>query len=135
MSYQFMSSNPRPSDMNELNDCAVRATSIATELDYKAVHSVFAKHGRKPRKGTYIATMMAVAKELNKDSTFISYLGTRSCASYAPTLSKFIKDNPTGHWVICRRNHAFAVKDGVVYDAHKSQAGSRCRVLYAIKVK
>lgn len=130
MPLEFMKSNPRPDSMNENNDCAVRATTIASELPYEQVHQLYSQAGRKPRKGTFVATIRSVINKLNDKHTFISYTGYK-----CPTLSRFIKDNPKGKWVICRRGHAFAVKDGVVYDAHKSQAGARCRVLFAIKVK
>jgi hypothetical protein len=103
---------------------------LASDLDYKLVHEQFTKWGRKPRKGTLIATMLKVAKELNKDSRYVSFSGMKK-----PTLKQFLIENPQGHWVICRSNHAFAVKNGIVYDAHESQAGARCRVIYAIKIK
>lgn len=131
MRYQFMKSNPRPESFNESNDCAVRATALASDLPYEQVHQLYTEHGRKPRKGTLVATMRAVINKLASDNTFISYSAYR----VKPTLKQFMEENPKGSWVICRRAHAFALKDGVVYDAHESQAGSRCRVIFAIKIK
>lgn len=125
---EFIKTNPRPSDANESNDCAVRATVIATGKSYYEVHRAYFEKGRQHRKGVMLATIKAVLHDIVEGDIKIFQ------AAKKPTLFRFLKDNPKGNWVICRRGHAFAVKDGVVYDAHEKQAGSRCRVICAIKV-
>ncbi len=50
--------------LGETNDCAVKAVAIVTNTPYKVVHKMMAKRGRKPRKGTYIHTTLAVLKDL-----------------------------------------------------------------------
>lgn len=128
MKYQFIESNPRPRELNESNDCTVRATAIALDKDYKEVHSYYASKGRKPRRGCVIATVKAVCSELAENFSPMQYI-------HEPTVSQFIRENPTGHWVVIKRGHAFAIKNGVVYDMHKSCAGAKSRVKFAFKVK
>lgn len=125
---RFIQANPRPIEANELNDCAVRATTIATGKSYFEVHRAYFEKGRQHRKGVMLATVKAVLHEIVEGDIKI-YQSTKR-----PTLLRFIKDNPTGNWVIIRRGHAFAVKDGIVYDANERQAGARCRVICAIKI-
>ena len=132
MPINFISANPRPSDLEESNDCAVRATAIASGLPYDKVRDLYAKYGRKPKHGVVVATIRCVLRDICKDATYISYANYKT--RYRPTLNQFIKDRPNGNWIICRLGHAFAVKDGVVYDAHSSQAGARCKVLFAFKL-
>lgn len=127
---QFISKNPRPSDLYESNDCTVRATSIAMKKPYKSIHKVFAKHGRKDRQGVTLATLIAVLIEVTKNNMQI----VASHAIRRETLASFIKTHPKGRYVVIKRGHAFAVIDGVAHDAHSSCCGSRSIVKYAYKV-
>jgi hypothetical protein len=130
-------SNPRSKDadtdfnfMNESNDCSVRATSIALGKPYKTVHEVFKKHGRKWGKGVTIITLLAVLKDVTKDN--IKTVASDVIRKH--TLATFIRENPKGKYVIVKSRHAFAVIDGVAYDAHPSCCTSRSIVKFAFKL-
>lgn len=126
---KFIKSNPRSID-TESNDCSVRATSLALNKPYNEVHKTFSKHGRRVGKGVTMITLLAVLKELTNDNVKIasSYIVRRE------SVARFIKTNPKGRYVICKRGHAFAVIDGVAHDAHESGCGSRSIVKFAYKV-
>jgi len=126
---QFIKANPRSID-TETNDCSVRATSLALNKPYNEVHKAFSKHGRRVGKGVTMITLLAVLKELTNDNVKIasSYIVRRE------SVARFIKTNPKGRYVICKRGHAFAVIDGVAHDAHESGCGSRSIVKFAYKV-
>jgi hypothetical protein len=94
------------------------------------VHKAFSKHGRRAGKGVTIITLLAVLKELTKDTVKI----VSSDLIRRESVARFIKTNPKGRYVICKRNHAFAVIDGVAHDAHESGCGSRSIVKFAYKV-
>ncbi len=127
---QFISANPRPSDLYESNDCTVRATSLAVNLPYNVAHKIFKLHGRKDRQGVTLATLIAVLIDVTKNNMQI----VASHAIRRETLASFIKTHPKGRYVVIKRGHAFAVIDGVAHDAHSSCCGSRSIVKYAYKV-
>jgi len=110
--FQYICNNPRNID-GELNDCVVRALSLAFNVQYDEVHKLCAKAGRKPRKGMYRAQTDKVIKQLtgNKDAALDKLpKGKRQ------TLTTFAKQNPTGKWVVIKSGHAVALIDGVYND-------------------
>lgn len=134
---KFIMENPRAKNAeidwqytSESNDCSVRATSIALGKPYKTVHEVFKKHGRKWGKGVTIITLLAVLKDVTKDN--IKTVASDVIRKH--TLSTFIRENPKGKYVIVKSRHAFAVIDGVAYDAHPSCCTSRSIVKFAFKL-
>lgn len=129
---QFINSDPRPKDLFESNDCTVRATSLALNKPYKAIHEVFSKHGRKPRKGVTVLTLQAVLMDLVGDN--LKIVASDIARPERNSLAKFLKTHPKGRFVIVRRGHAFAVIDGVAHDAHESGCSPRCIVKFAYKV-
>lgn len=126
---QFIKANPRSIE-TESNDCSVRATSLALNKPYNEVHKAFAKHGRMAGKGVTIIMLLAVLKELTKDTVKI----VSSELIRRESVARFIKANPKGRYVICKRGHAFAIIDGVAHDAHENGCGSRSIVKFAYKV-
>lgn len=52
------------STMKESNDCAVRAVSVVTGLDYEVVHAAFEKRGRKNGHGAMTFIVLSVLKDL-----------------------------------------------------------------------
>ena len=128
---EFICENPRSID-TEINDCTVRATTLASGLDYLKVHDSFKKAGRVARRGCTLRTIEGAFKELKftyEENKYYTNSTTKGC----PTLARFCKEEGSkGNWVVIRRGHAFAVKDGVVYDGHKQ--GSRVRIITAFKL-
>lgn len=134
---KFIMENPRAKDSltdweycSESNDCSVRATSIALSKPYKTIHKAFLKHGRRWGKGVTIITLLAVLKDVTKDK----YKTVASDVVRKQTLSTFIKENPKGRYVVIKSRHAFAVIDGVAYDAHPSCCTPRSLVKFAFKL-
>lgn len=126
---RFICENPRPSDVRESNDCTVRATVLATGLPYDVVHKGYAKAGRKPMRGVTYHIMVGALDILKIKHTKQVY----KVGSKEPTLAQFLKgDGKEGHWIVIRRGHAFAVKDGIVYDGHEQ--GMRCRIWAVFKI-
>jgi|688.fasta_scaffold586144_3 hypothetical protein len=120
----FIKANPR--DRVETNDCSVRAVSVASGLPYYKVHAAFAEAGRKAGNGVSVRIMIAALEKLGIMKQQETLVFNR------PTLSYWLSNNPTGNWVIVKRDHAFAILDGVVHDS--SPVGARSRVLFAFKV-
>lgn len=120
----FIKANPR--DRVESNDCSVRAVSVASGLPYYKVHTAFTEAGRKAGKGVSVRMVIAALEKLGIMKQQESLVFQR------PTLSYWLSNNPTGNWVIIKRDHAFAILDGVVHDS--SPVGARSRVLFAFKV-
>ena len=87
---------------HEKLDCAVRAYAIAKQIPYSEAHQLFEKAGRKPRHTT--------------DWNVYEKLGVIFQHSYT-TIKQFLKDHPKGSFYVCKRGHAFAIRDGIVYDS------------------
>jgi hypothetical protein len=96
-------------DMPEHNDCAVRAFAIASCLDYKTAHALFAKHGRKPRRGTFLYVTANVVREQFPYSIFARL-------DSPPMLKDFVHSHPQGHYMVWVSGHFLAVCDGVILD-------------------
>lgn len=132
---KFIESNPRTSEefsfINESNDCSVRATSIALSKPYRSIHETFKKHGRRWGKGVTVITLLATLKDLTNDNLKT----VASSVVRKQTLSTFVRENPKGRYVIVKSGHAFAVIDGVAYDAHPSACTSRSIVKFAFKLE
>ena len=131
MTKNFICKNPRlvSKHHNESNDCTVRATSIAMQMDYDEVHSIYAKHGRRPYRGVTVRKMGEVLKSItNKPQEMIRTLDE-------PTFSRFAKEHPKGRFIVVKRGHAVALIDGMWYDAHVSCVGGRSKVKFYYEVK
>lgn len=98
-------------------DCAVRAYAIAVEIPYHTAHELFKKAGRKDRHTTGWDVYQNLGIKFN-----FSHM----------TLKQFISSYPRGSFYVCMRGHAFAVKDGVVFD--KSEIGNRCIIKKWVRV-
>ena len=124
MTIKFKQVNPRDI-IGESRDCVVRASTIATGLPYQEMHSRYKAAGRRDKKGTAIFMIDQVLPHKRAITAGYRHL--------AWTLSKFISIHSTGKWVLCNRNHAWAVIDGVVHD--NAPVGARTRVLWAWRVE
>ena len=109
----------------EANDCVVRAMTVALERSYEEMHDVCSAAGRQPRRGMPIYEIeQALTKILSLD-TKMQFIPR----SQRMTFAQFVKQNPTGRYVVIRRGHAVALIDGVWHDAHESGCGARARVM------
>lgn len=113
---------------NEYNDCAVRAVAIACELPYADAHKKLKAHGRKDGKTTY-GFVAFVDKKIKTEKK----LKPAKKKASLGTLATFIKTNPKGTFIACKRGHAFAVIDGIVHDSFKVKPGSHVKMAWKIK--
>jgi hypothetical protein len=113
---------------HEHNDCAVRAVAIACEIPYKEAHAKLKAHGRKDR-GTTYNFVGFVAKKIKTQKKLKPTKGKASLG----TLATFLKNNPKGTYIACKRGHAFAVVDGVVNDSWKVKMGSHIKFAWKVK--
>ncbi len=105
---------------HETNDCVVRAWAIAAQIPYAEAHAAFKAAGRRDRRGTKLHVSEAVMGDLRCYPR-----GSRV------TVAKWLRANPSGHFVVFVRGHAFAVIDGVCHDYYyRAAMRPRCIVLY-----
>lgn len=125
----------------ETNDCFVRAVAAATGSSYDQAHKYVTEvFKRKPKQGT-----MNVPRTLKQQTEVLGKkiveLG-EPCKTFptAPnrlitrynnrgviverqmTLQTFVKQNPTGSYILLVARHAFALKDGKVIGGNVSDA-------------
>lgn len=96
----------------ENNDCAVRAYAISHEIPYYEAHERFKEAGRRNGRGVALKQI-------------ISVLGSaeyRVGGSYGLTLTAFLAIIDTGTYMVVNRNHAFCIKNKVVFD-HRRHTG------------
>lgn len=124
MTIKFKQVNPRDI-IGESRDCVVRASTIATGSTYQDMHSKYKAAGRRDKRGTPVFLIDEVLPHKQAIKADYRHL--------AWTLSKFISIYGKGRWVLCNRNHAWAVVDGVVHDT--APVGARTRVLWAWRVE
>lgn len=113
----------------EKNDCTVRALANATGTTYAESHALWKSLGRESGKGAnlfwnivFINKWLA-PKGLKLTNTFLPkkiVLGNVKLSiakKSVPTLRSFIKAHPKGVYLCQTRDHAFAIRDGVVHDS------------------
>lgn len=95
-------------ERGEKKDCSVRAFSVAACVSYSTAQEIFAKHGRKPNKGTLEYITERVIAEQFPDATLIE--------NPRLTLPKFVKAHNKGHFIVHVNRHALAITDGIIHD-------------------
>lgn len=94
----------------EKNDCAVRALALAAKLSYQDAYDLVQAHGRRRDEPTFHCSRLY-------DNLFpgrrIEAIGG---ILDIPTVGQFLKAYPMGRYVCLIKGHAFAVRDGAVYD-------------------
>jgi hypothetical protein len=101
-------------------DCAVRALATAMDIPYYQAYKVFEHSGRKPRHKSY-----NTINALNNLGLIIIYDGR--------TLTAWLKDHSIGNFIVHKRGHLFAVKNGIVYDL--APVSGRTQVQWYAEVK
>ena len=103
----------------ENRDCAVVSLSAACGVPYEEAHALLKAHGRADASATYGKTISAA-------------LGIRyqsmSRGPRRPTAARFIRENPTGTFIVFVTGHFFALVDGVHVDADPSLYRPRARL-------
>lgn len=119
-------------EMNETNDCSVRAIAVVCDLEYKEAVALCEKHGRKARRGMLDYQIFNALKEVGKtykripSEHFIGqYPGAHVNLSNVTThhperFPKVWKDGKK--YLLLTRGHILAVVDGVNHDWTKGKA-------------
>lgn len=116
------------SDLNEANDCTVYAWSNVFDASYENSHFWLRKHAQRPnRKGLIPDKIKAAFAACRKAKTKVGPYTRKNRI----TVSAFLKEHPVGRYYVWNVNHAFVVKDGVVYDW---QLGPRRQITGAVRV-
>jgi hypothetical protein len=98
----------------ERNDCAVRALALVANMPYKDAHSKFKRLGRKNGHGTRNSDIDTALAELN-------FKQDKSPMTVGRLLQKY----PSGRVYVVKRQHAFAVIDGIIHDTFVTGPKSR----------
>jgi hypothetical protein len=91
----------------EARDCTVRALSIVSGTSYAKAHEFLKSKGRKSGRGFSFVTLVGETY----DAEVIRALPKPHC-----TVNTYIKQHPTGNYIIRVEGHVLAVKDGVIFD-------------------
>lgn len=116
--------------IDEHNDCAVRAASLAANVPYQDVHKLFEAKGRIRHRGTKWETLRQAVTELG--GTLATQAMAVRYSVQRQTLAAWLRDHPRGRYLVCRSGHAFAVIDGVVHD-WSTGTGARSRIVMAYR--
>lgn len=92
--------------MDTRADCAVRAVQTALAIPYDDAHAMFKAKGRKDNQATQTKVTTKVLKQRTRR---MSYRKGR-------TVERFIREHPTGRYIVRKRGHLFSIVDGTVSD-------------------
>ena len=111
--------------LNEYNDCAVKAISIACDVPYKVAHQALSKAGRRNRCGAHGSELKAAIKSLGFKQEVIKV--------DAKTVAKIASDPAvqSGYFLAYVNCHVAAVVNGKVEDWTE---GRRHRLKIVFKV-
>ena len=113
MSYITVNPNPK---RKSVGDCVVRALCVATDQDWDTVFLALCVKG-------YIEKDMPSSNEIwgsyLRENGFTRGIIPNTCPD-CYTVNDFIKDHPTGTFVLGTGTHAIAVKEGQYYDTGDS---------------
>lgn len=107
--------NNNPCGRN-VGDCAVRAVSVALDVDWETAYAMIAANG------------FSMCDVISSDAVWGSVLRRRGFSRYAMsnecpncyTAEDFAKDNPEGVYVIGFGGHVATMVDGTLYDSWDS---------------
>lgn len=129
-SNEYRAMSQEADKLNENNDCAVRAISIATDTPYKTVHELLERMGRIKRKGTRTQIIERAVKILGfrmehvPASYFIDRYPRKNIANvtthHPDRFPQVWKDGHT--YLIYTPGHILCVKDGVNHDWTRGRA-------------
>ena len=137
----------------ENNDCVVRATSFAFDVEYNDAHQFCREFfDRKDKKGTKAVTMKLTEKDgqdiLGKKITRVYNMkegnkpvlkaerhrrGETTLVRY--TVGRFLKDYKEGIYFLVVRKHAFTIIDGIVCGNYDDGIKTSTRIEAAFKVE
>lgn len=141
-SEEYIAMRSAANELNEDNDCSVKALALVCEITYQEAHALLAAEGRKSRNGTPFAYTRAALESIgfkailiNKNDIICQYPGIHSTAlkgitSYHPARFPDVWKNGK-KYLMATRGHILAVIDGKTHDWSAGRALC-CTVLYEI---
>lgn len=117
-------------EMNERNDCTVKAIAIACDKPYRMVHAMLKAEGRRDRQGCYLPAQFATFNKLGYKLTEVAGEAPFKFGGTVTTLTKRLPSK--GNFVAYVRGHIIAVKNGKIEDWTE---GRRHRILQVYKVE
>ena len=99
-------------EMNERNDCAVRAVAHASGVEYHKIHSMFRINGRRARGRTYQHISDTVMQTLKMETKDI----TQTVRRYGKTIKTAQQFLTRGTYLVSVRGHILCIKGGAVMD-------------------
>ena len=129
----------------ERKDCFVFAIASAAGISYEQAHQLVSeKFGRKDRRGTSTSAILKglvvgtslgsrrVVKVIESPTSYYKLYG--ELVPRKKRLRNFVKEHPTGTYLILVRGHALTLKDGVMYD-NVTNTSETCLVKHAFKIE
>lgn len=114
-------------DMKETKDCTVFAWCNVFDAPYVNSHNWLRRHGRQQGRGMFANAIKIAPASCKKATTKVGPYTRKNRISVAA----FCKKHPVGRYYVWNVNHAFAIKDGIVYDY---QHGPRRQITGAVRV-
>lgn len=101
--YRYRNANP---NMNNIEDCTIRAISVAEGISWDEAYMKLSESARKMR--LMMNSVEAIEEYL--DSQY-----DRTCYNDR-TVGEFIESHPEGTYLMTMRGHITVLKDGINYD-------------------
>jgi hypothetical protein len=124
-------------NIQDKNDCAVRALANVSVLSYPEAHKQISEGGRRKNRGTPWGILHTVYTVNGGKPIYYGANMRRTAQKYTVpiqekgmTLGTFLKENKRGSFIVIVRGHALAVCDGSIIDTIASKAGTRVRAVY-----
>lgn len=108
--------NENPAGRN-VGDCAVRAISVALDVDWETAYALIALNGF--LMGDMISSNGVWGSVLRQHG-FSRYAIPNTCPD-CYTINDFADENPHGVYVVGTGNHVVTIRDGVIYDSWDSR--------------
>jgi hypothetical protein len=87
----------------ECRDCTVRALAVAGMIGYDYAHEILKSYGRINR------------RRFQTKGLWTKITGSINCRRHG-TVARFLRDFPTGRFIVSTRGHALAAIEGVIHD-------------------
>ena len=111
----YIEANPNP-EGKIVDDCVVRALSIALDTDWETVYAKLSVLGLMYHD---IMTANYIWAKMLEENGFRKFIIPDTCPN-CYTIKQFAEDNPSGIYVLGTGQHAVAVKNGNYYDTFDS---------------
>ena len=142
---EYLALDQHSREIQEENDCAVRATCVVTGATYDDVHALYDLHGRRRRSGAYIHTTRAVLADLG--FTMREWSSKEKIALLQSYPDYWVKSitlrqtmlfpeqwAPFGPLLLNSHRHLSAFRDGKLHD-HMCRLKSRVHAIYDVNPK